>query len=126
MPDGTFGFTEGPEIVSKAALFGGTPTHISGPTAPMTAVSMVDIASQIPAAVLAGIFITVGIGVMDYRGLRALSKILRSEVGVMFVVLVLAVVWNLVYAVGIGLVLASLSFMKKIGDRISYHYHDYY
>ena len=74
------------------------------------------IASQIPAAVLAGILITVGIGVMDYRGLRALSKIPRSEVGVMFVVLVLAVVWNLVYAVGIGLVLASLSFMKKMGD----------
>jgi SulP family sulfate permease len=99
-----------------AVLFGGTPTQISGPTAPMTAVSMVDIASQIPAAVLAGIFITVGIGVMDYRGLRALSKIPCSEVGVMFVVLVLAVVWNLVYAVGIGLVLASLSFMKKMGD----------
>lgn len=28
MPDGTFGFTEGPEIVSKAALFGGTTTLI--------------------------------------------------------------------------------------------------
>ena len=34
----------------------------------------------------------------------------------MFEVLVLAVVWNLVYAVGFGLVLASLSFMKKMGD----------
>ena len=30
-----------------AALFGGTPTQISGPTAPMTAVSMVVIASII-------------------------------------------------------------------------------
>jgi len=28
MPDGTFGFTEGPEIVSRAALFGGTTTLI--------------------------------------------------------------------------------------------------
>jgi SulP family sulfate permease len=34
----------------------------------------------------------------------------------MIVVLVLASVWNLVYAVGIGLIIASLMFMKKIGD----------
>lgn len=76
-------------------------------------------ASQIPAAVLAGILITVGIGVMDYKGLKAISKMPRSEVVVMFVVLILSVVWNLVYAVGIGLVLASLIFMKKIGDSIA-------
>jgi SulP family sulfate permease len=34
----------------------------------------------------------------------------------MAVVLVLSVFWNLVYAVGIGLVMASLFFMKKMGD----------
>ena len=34
----------------------------------------------------------------------------------MFIVLVLSSLWDLVYAVGIGLVLASLFFMKKIGD----------
>ena len=122
---------------SISALFGGIPgagatirtvvniqsggkTKLSGMVAAFVLLIILlllgPIASQIPAAVLAGILITVGIGVMDYRGLRALSKIPRSEVGVMFVVLVLAVVWNLVYAVGIGLVLASLSFMKKMGD----------
>ena len=74
------------------------------------------IASQIPAAVLAGILVTVGIGVMDYRGLRAIPKMDKTEVVVMLVVLVLSVFWNLVYAVGIGLVLSSLIFMKKIGD----------
>lgn len=30
--------------------------------------------------------------------------------------MILSTVWNLVYAVGIGLVIASLMFMKKIGD----------
>ena len=40
----------------------------------------------------------------------------KTEIFVMLVVLVLSVFWNLVYAVGIGLVLASLIFMKKIGD----------
>jgi len=74
------------------------------------------VASQIPAAVLAGILITVGIGVMDYKGLKAIPYIPRQEVVIMLVVLVLSSVWNLVYAVGIGLVIASLMFMKKIGD----------
>ncbi len=53
---------------------------------------------------------------MDYKGLNTLSKIPRTEVTVMVVVLILSVFWNLVYAVGIGLVLASLFFMKKMGD----------
>ena len=74
------------------------------------------VASQIPAAVLSGILITVGIGVMDYKGLRAVTKMPRAEVLVMIIVLILSSVWNLVYAVGIGLVIASLMFMKKIGE----------
>ncbi len=84
------------------------------------------IASKIPAAVLAGILITVGIGVMDYKGLKAIPSLprdikfgpfkLSSEVLIMLVVLVLSTFWNLVYAVGIGLIIASLMFMKKIGD----------
>ncbi|REE27844.1 SulP family sulfate permease [Winogradskyella pacifica] len=85
-----------------------------------------DIASQIPAAVLAGILITVGFGVMDYKGLKAIPALpkdikigplkLSSEVLIMIVVLLLSTFWNLVYAVGIGLIIASLMFMKKIGD----------
>ena len=74
------------------------------------------VASQIPAAVLAGILITVGIGVMDYKGLKAIPKMPRPEVTIMLIVMVLSSVWNLVYAVGIGLIIASLMFMKKIGD----------
>ncbi len=73
-------------------------------------------ASKIPAAVLAGILITVGIGVMDYKGLKAIPYMPRPEVAILLIVLVLSSVWNLVYAVGIGLVIASLMFMKKMGD----------
>jgi SulP family sulfate permease len=88
--------------------------------------ALAPIASKIPAAVLAGILITVGIGVMDYKGLKAIPSLPRdvkigpikisSEVIIMLVVLLLSTFWNLVYAVGIGLVIASLMFMKKIGD----------
>ncbi|MFL1894364.1 SulP family inorganic anion transporter [Aquimarina sp. 2-A2] len=74
------------------------------------------VASQIPAAVLAGILITVGIGVMDYKGLKAIPSMPKVEVAIMLVVMLLSVFWDLVYAVGIGLVLASLLFMKKMGD----------
>ena len=77
------------------------------------------IASKIPAAVLAGILITVGIGVMDYKGLKAIPYMPKPEVFILFIVLVLSSIWNLVYAVGIGLVIASLIFMKKVGDLTS-------
>lgn len=87
------------------------------------------IASKIPAAVLAGILITVGIGVIDYKGLKAIAYLpkdlkigpikLSSEVLIMLVVLLLSTFWDLIYAVGIGLVIASLMFMKKIGDLTS-------
>jgi SulP family sulfate permease len=89
------------------------------------------VASQIPAAVLAGILVTVGIGVMDYKGLKAIPSLPKdlkfgpvkfsSEVAIMLVVLVLSSVWNLVYAVGVGLIIASLMFMKKMGDMTAQH-----
>ena len=84
------------------------------------------VASKIPQAVLAGILVTVGIGVIDYKGLKAISSLpkdikvgplkLSSEVLIMFIVMILATFWDLIYAVGIGLVFASLIFMKKTGD----------
>jgi SulP family sulfate permease len=86
------------------------------------------VASKIPAAVLAGILVTVGISVMDYKGLKAIPSLpkdikfnilpfkLSSEVLIMLIVLILSTFWNLVNAVGIGLVIASLVFMKRIGD----------
>ena len=81
------------------------------------------VASKIPAAVLAGILITVGIGVMDWKGLKAIPYMPRYEVAIMLIVLILSSVWNLVYAVGIGLVIASLIFMKNIGDLTSERSH---
>jgi SulP family sulfate permease len=127
---------------SMSALFGGIPgagatirtvvnikaggkTRLSGMIAGLILLIILlvlgPVASQIPAAVLAGILITVGIGVMDYKGLKAIPYMPRAEVAIMLVVLVLSSIWNLVYAVGIGLVIASLMFMKKIGDLTAEH-----
>lgn len=122
---------------SIAAIFGGIPgagatirtvvninaggkTRLSGMIAGVLLLFILlalgPVASQIPAAVLAGILITVGISVMDFKGLKAIPYMPRPEVIIMLIVLILSSVWNLVYAVGIGLVIASLMFMKKIGD----------
>ena len=135
---------------SISALFGGLPgagatirtvvninsggvTRISGMISSIVLLLILllfsSVASLIPVAVLAGILVTVGISVMDYRGLKAIPILpkdvkigkfgISSEVIVMLAVLLLATFWNLVYAVGIGLVMASLMFMKKIGDSTS-------
>ncbi len=122
---------------SIAALFGGIPgagatirtvvniqaggkTRLSGMTAGVLLLVILlalgPVASQIPAAVLAGILITVGIGVMDYKGLKAIPNMPREEVIVMMIVLILSVFWNLVYAVGVGMVVSAIIFMKKMAD----------
>jgi len=74
------------------------------------------IASEIPAAVLAGILITVGFGVMDYKGLKAIPKMETSEWLILLTVLVLTVAWQLVYAVAVGLIMAAFVFMKRMSD----------
>lgn len=107
----------GATIRTVVNINSGGKTRISGMIAGVLLliimVSLGPVASKIPAAVLAGILITVGISVMDYKGLKAIPNIPKPEVAIMLIVLVLSSVWNLVYAVGIGLVIASLMFMKK-------------
>lgn len=75
-------------------------------------------ASVIPNAVLAGVLITVGIGILDYKGFRHLSKVPRAEAAITIIVLLVTVFFDLLTAVGIGLVLASLIFMKTMSDVI--------
>lgn len=125
---------------SVAALFGGIPgagatirtvvnissggkTRISGVIHGLLLLLILlvlgPLASNIPLAVLAGILITVGIGVMDYKGLRTVRKIPKTDAIVMIVVLILTVFLDLIQAVGIGVVLAALMFMKKMGEVTS-------
>lgn len=132
---------------SMAAIFGGIPgagatirtvvninaggkTRLSGMIAGVLLLFILlalgPIASKIPAAVLSGILITVGIGVMDYKGLKAIPILpkdlklgpikLSSEVLIMLIVLFLSTFWDLIFAVGIGLIISCLMFMKLIGD----------
>ena len=73
---------------------------------------------HIPNAVLAGILITVGIGIVDYKGLRHIRTIPRTDAFVMLTVMFLTVWVDLLIAVAAGMVLSSLLFMKKTSDIV--------
>lgn len=77
----------------------------------------------VPYSVLAGILITVGIGIIDFKGLKDLFKIPRADAIVLVTVLFLTVFVDLLVAVGIGMVIASVLFMKRASDLVESGYH---
>jgi sulfate permease, SulP family len=75
-------------------------------------------ASLIPLPVLAGILITVGIGIIDYKGIKHVPHVPKVDSVVMLVVLGLTVFVDLLEAVAVGMVLASVLFMKRMSDIV--------
>ena len=74
------------------------------------------IASKIPLSVLAGLLISVGVAIIDTKGFKHIKSVPRADSAVMLVVLVWTVFGNLIRAVAAGIVMASVLFMKKMGD----------
>jgi len=74
------------------------------------------LAETIPLAVLAGILLKVGVDIIDWRFLKHALEAPRTEVGVMVVVFLVTVLVDLITAVGVGVVLASLLFVKEMAD----------
>lgn len=72
----------------------------------------------VPLSVLAGILITVGWGIIDFRGFKDLRRIPKSDAFVMIVVFLMTVFVDLLTAVGIGMVIACVLFMKRAGDLV--------
>ena len=73
-------------------------------------------AKLIPLPVLAGILISVGIGIIDYKGIKHISHVPRADAVIMVIVIILTVFVDLLQAVAVGMVLASILFMKQMGD----------
>lgn len=78
------------------------------------------VVAYVPNAVLAGILLTVGIGIIDYKAIRHIKSLPLSDTIIMFVVLALTVFVDLLTAVGVGMVLAALLFMKSISDVVEH------
>ena len=76
------------------------------------------VVQYVPLSVLAGILITVGVGIIDFRGFKDLPKIPRADAVVLIVVFLVTVFVDLLTAVGIGMVIACVLFMKRASDLV--------
>ncbi|MBL4704960.1 MAG: SulP family inorganic anion transporter, partial [Flavobacteriales bacterium] len=119
------------------ALFGGFPgagsttgtviniksggrTNISGITKGVVLlvviITMGPYVAYIPKAVLAGILLTIGIGIVDVKGLKLLPKVPRVDAFILLLTLVITVFDTLLDAVAVGAIIATVAFMKKMAD----------
>jgi len=73
-------------------------------------------AAYIPHAVLAGILLKVGIEIIDWNYLRRIKSAPLAGLFLMFSVLLLTVFDDLITAVAVGTVMASLLFVKRMAD----------
>jgi SulP family sulfate permease len=98
----------------------GASTRISGMTHALVLLGIVlaaaPLAAKIPHAVLAGILVKVGWDIVDWAYIRRAHKGPRWDLILTAIVLILTVFADLITAVGVGVVLASLAFVKQIAD----------
>ncbi|MCQ2491227.1 MAG: SulP family inorganic anion transporter [Ruminococcus sp.] len=85
-------------------------------------VVLIPLASLIPMPTIAAILFVVAYNMCGWRNIRSTIKTApKSDIIVLFVTLILTVVFDLVVAIGIGLVLAALLFMKRMADVTEAH-----
>jgi SulP family sulfate permease len=74
------------------------------------------LAAYIPLSVLAGILIPIGFAIIDKKGFRHLTRVPKADAVVLVLVFLVTTFGSLIQAVGLGIVLASLLFMKRASD----------
>ena len=74
------------------------------------------LAAHIPLCVLAGLLLPIGAKIIDFKGLKHLTKVPKADASVLVIVLLITTFGSLINAVGIGVALAALLFMKKSAD----------
>ncbi|MBN2044228.1 MAG: SulP family inorganic anion transporter [Anaerolineales bacterium] len=74
------------------------------------------LAAYIPLSVLAGILIPIGFAIIDKKGFRHLLRVPKADAVVLIIVFLVTTFGSLINAVGIGVILASLLFMKRSSD----------
>lgn len=120
-----------------AAIFGGIPgagatkgtvvninaggrTRISGAIHGLVLLAVLlglgSLAAYIPLSVLAGLLIPIGFKIIDTKGLKHLLRVPKADAVVLIVVLLITTFGSLIQAVGIGVVMACILFMKKASD----------
>jgi SulP family sulfate permease len=110
----------GATIRTLSNVHAGGRTPLSGIVHAITLLAIVlgfgSLVVYIPHAALAGILIKVGIDVIDWRFIKRMHRAPRIDLVLMLVVLVLTVFVDVITAVGVGIVMASLAFVKEMAE----------
>jgi len=79
-------------------------------------------AAFIPMPTIAAILFIVAYNMCGWRNIRNTVKTApKSDIAVLFVTLILTVVFDLVVAIGVGMIMAALLFMKRMADVTEAH-----
>ncbi len=110
----------GATIRTLVNIRSGGRTPLSGATHALVllaiALGLGPLAAHVPHAVLAGILIKVGIDVIDWSYLKRSPRLPVSSTVCMITVLLLTVFVDVITAVGVGTVMASMLFIKEMAD----------
>jgi SulP family sulfate permease len=71
---------------------------------------------------LAGLLIPIGFKIIDIKGLKHLLRVPRADAAVLILVLVITTFGSLIQAVGLGVALASILFMKRQVTLVKRHH----
>ncbi|MFK8101122.1 MAG: SulP family inorganic anion transporter [Saprospiraceae bacterium] len=95
-------------------------TRISGAIHGLVLVAVLlglgSLAAYIPLSVLAGLLIPIAFKIIDTKGLKHLFRVPKADAVVLILVLLITTFGSLIQAVGIGVALACILFMKKASD----------
>lgn len=104
-----------------AALKTGASTRLAAVVTPLVLVLLLykfsGFVADIPLAVLAGILIKIGYDIIDTKFLKVIKLVPKDDLYVLTLVFLLTVFYNLIVAVGAGVVLAALLYAKKVADN---------
>jgi len=81
-----------------------------------TMLVLMPLAKMIPMTVLAAILMVVSYNMSEWRAFKSLLKAPKSDVIVLLITFVCTVVFDLVAAIGIGMIMAMLLFVKRVSD----------
>jgi SulP family sulfate permease len=110
----------GATIRTLANIHAGGRTALSGMVHALVllafALGLGPLAAYIPHAALAGILFKVGVDVVDWRFIRRMHRAPRIDLVLMLVVLALTVFVDVITAVAVGVVIASLALVKDMAE----------
>lgn len=82
----------------------------------ITMLVLMPLAKMIPMTVLAAILIVVAYNMSQWRAFKAILKAPKSDVVVLLVTFGCTVIFDLVVAIGVGMVMTMFLFMKRVSD----------